>query len=66
MRWKGEINARSTHLKFLKSVLQSKSYSTKRARSRSGSLAFFENTEILKAYLFVSFKIVVYRPVVVP
>ena len=66
MRWNGELKARSTHLKFLTSVQQSKSYSAKRAHSKSGSLAFFENTEILKAYLFVPFKIVVYRPVVVP
>ena len=60
MRWNGELKARSTHLKFLKSVQQSKSYSIKGAHRKSGSLAFFENTEILKAYLFVSFKIVVY------
>ena len=66
MRWNGELKARSTHLKFLKSVQQSKSYSTKYDHSKSGSLAFFPNIEILKAYLFVSFKIVVYRPVVVP
>ena len=47
--------------KISKSVLQSMSYSMKRACSSSGSLTFFENSETLKAYLFVSFKIVVYR-----
>ena len=61
MRWNGELKARSTHLKILKSVQQSKSYSAKRDHSKSGSLAFFENTEILKAYRFVSFKTVVYK-----
>ena len=56
MRWNGELTARSTHLKFLKSVQQSKSYSTKCVYTMSSSLAFFENTKILKAHISVSIK----------